>query len=167
MAVQSTVSSRFCLFCPLGFRKYSCFVEFLLSPMLAAARHLSLLHAPSHLWFCVEDDIWSNIWRNDWHYSDVISPSRRDFCWFLLPPDTWWCWLFRILWLQVQSLHFHALRILDLWLSWAPGSWILPESPSFPGCSPSLGRLWVCRVTVFVGSVGPQLAWGPSLGSPH
>lgn len=46
MALQSTVSSRFYLFYLLGFCKQSCFVEFFLSPVLAAAHHLALLHAP-------------------------------------------------------------------------------------------------------------------------
>lgn len=46
MAVQSTVSARFYLSCLLGFCKQRCSVELFLSPVLAAAHYLALLHAP-------------------------------------------------------------------------------------------------------------------------
>lgn len=75
---------------------------------------------------------------------------QEGFCWFLLLPDTWWCWLSVIL-----------TRSKCTSCSDCPG----PQGAgpcagiTLTPCAalPLPGRLWVCRSLCVSGPVGPQL----------
>lgn len=89
----------------------------------------------------------------------TLSSSRRDFCWFLLLPDTWWCWLSTIL-PRSES----ALRVLIVRGPRELGLVCITLIPCVLPLPRQVVGLQGHRVS---GACGASVAWGLSPGLPR